>query len=40
MMAETGSDITAAQNLVSQTNCCATKVLQIETENRCKLRQR
>jgi hypothetical protein len=33
MKAEPGSEIIAAQNLVSQTNNHATKVLKIEIEN-------
>jgi hypothetical protein len=40
MKAETGSEIKAAQNLASQTICRATKMLKIETENECNLRQR
>jgi hypothetical protein len=36
---ETGSEITAAQNLALQTVYCATKVLKIEREKECNLRQ-
>jgi hypothetical protein len=39
MKAEPGSEIIAAQNLASQTNNHATKVLKIETEKECNLRQ-
>jgi hypothetical protein len=39
MNAEIGSEIIAAQNLTSQTIYRSTKVLKIETENECNLRQ-
>jgi hypothetical protein len=38
--AETGSQITATQDQALQTKYYATKILQIETDNKCRIYQK